>query len=172
MGRNKALLPFRGTVLAEAVARAVERATGTATLIGDPEVYAGLGYPVIPDLYPGEGPLAGILAALAHSATDWNLVVACDMPELSAEFLRALLDAACLSGRDALVPCVPSGRLEPLCAVYHRRSLEALQTAFTAGIRKVTAAFSELRIATWPVPEIAPFQNVNTPEDWADYAAK
>jgi molybdopterin-guanine dinucleotide biosynthesis protein A len=172
MGRNKALLPFRGAVLAEAVARAVESAAGTATLIGDPEVYARLGYPVIPDLYPGEGPLGGILGALAHTAADFNLVVACDMPELSAEFLRALLDAACLADQDALVPRGPSGRLEPLCAVYHRRSHEALHRAFTAGIRKVTAAFSELRIAAWPVSEIAPLQNVNTPEDWADHAAK
>jgi molybdopterin-guanine dinucleotide biosynthesis protein A len=172
MGRDKALLPFRGAVLAEAVARAVEDAAGTVTLIGDPEVYAGLGFPVIPDLHPGEGPLGGIVGALAHTAADWNLVAACDMPELSAEFLRGLLDAACVADRDAMVPCGPFGRLEPLCAVYHRRSHQALQTAFAAGIRKVTAAFSELHIAAWPVPGIAVFQNVNTPEDWADYAAK
>lgn len=172
MGRDKALLPFRGAVLAEAVAGTVERAAGAVTLVGNPEVYARLGFPAIPDLYPGEGPLGGILAALAHSAADWNLMVACDMPGLSVEFLRGLLEAAALADRDALVPCGPGGRLEPLCAVYHRRSLESFQRAFGAGIRKVTAAFSELQIASWPVPETSPFQNVNTPEDWADYAAK
>jgi len=94
------------------------------------------------------------------------------MPELSAEFLLGLLEAAARCGSDALVPCGPSGILEPLCAVYHRRSYEGLDTAFAGGIRKVTAAFAQLRIAAWPVPEMMPFQNVNTPEDWAAYAPK
>ncbi len=172
MGRDKALLPFRGALLVESVARTVERAAGSAILVGSPVVYGAFGFPVIPDLFPGEGPLGGILTALDHTPADWNLIVACDMPELSAAFLGGLLEAARQSGLDALAPCGPSGLMEPLCAVYHRRSQEALQTAFAGGIRKVTAAFSQLRIAAWPVPELAPFQNVNTPEDWAGYAAK
>jgi molybdopterin-guanine dinucleotide biosynthesis protein A len=62
--------------------------------------------------------------------------------------------------------------LEPLCAVYHRRSRETLYGAFADGIRKVTDAFSGLRVAMFPFAEPTPFQNVNTPEDWAGYAAK
>ena len=53
MGRDKALLPFRGGALAQSVAQAVSEAAGSATLVGDPARYSGLGYPVIPDLYPG-----------------------------------------------------------------------------------------------------------------------
>ena len=172
MGRDKALLPYRGGSLVESVARAVELAAGSVVLVGNPDTYGGLGFPVIPDAHPGEGPLGGILTALANTTADWNLIVACDMPELSAEFLRALLEAAAGCGRDALVPRGPSGILEPLCAVYHRRSCEGLEAAFAGGIRKVTAAFAHLRIAAWPVPEMMPFQNINTPEDWAAYAPK
>jgi molybdenum cofactor guanylyltransferase len=172
MGRNKALLPFRGGALAGFVARAAASAAGSVVLVGDPILYGELGYPVVPDLYPGEGPLGGILTALHHTSADWNLVVACDMPGISAEFLAALLDAAERVGCDALVPTGPSGRPEPLCAVYHRRAYAPFQQVFGAGERRVTAAFASVRAEILPVKELAPFQNVNTPEDWARYAAE
>jgi molybdopterin-guanine dinucleotide biosynthesis protein A len=172
MGRDKALLPFRGGALAQAVARAVEEAAGSAVLVGNPQLAQSLGYTAIPDLYPGEGPLGGILTALAHSRASWNLVTACDMPELTAPFLTRLLDAAEAAAADVLLPEGPSGRPEPLCAVYHAGSRDAMEAAFRAGERKVMRALAGLRSATLPVAEIVHFQNVNTPEDWAGYAAE
>jgi molybdopterin-guanine dinucleotide biosynthesis protein A len=150
-------------------------AAGSVVLVGHPRLYEHLGYPAIPDLYPGTGPLGGILTALQHTSADWNLVAACDMPELSAEFLRLLIDTAIAPGcpaADALIPVGPNGRREPLCAVYHRRSLAVLERALGRGVRSVTAAVDELRANFVSVPELTPFQNVNTPEDWTDYATK
>ena len=171
MRRDKALLPYRGGLLVESVARAVERAAGSAVLVGDPAIYAGLAIRTIPDIYPGQGPLGGILTALAHTASEWNLVAACDMPDLSAVFLSALLDEAAAADADVFIPRGPSGLPEPLCAVYHRRARQVLSAAFAGGIRKVTAAFDGLRVASWPVSDEF-LQNVNTPEDWAAYGAK
>jgi molybdopterin-guanine dinucleotide biosynthesis protein A len=164
MGRNKALLPFHGSTLAQSVAEAVRAAAGTVSLVGNISFRHD-----VPDLYPGEGPLGGILTGLQHSTADWNLIVACDMPLLSGEFLGQLLDAAECCDGDALVPIGPSGRLEPLCAVYHRRCLQGLQAAFERGVRKIATALEEVRTVTWPVAELSCFQNVNTPEDWAPY---
>jgi molybdenum cofactor guanylyltransferase len=171
MGQDKAMLPFRGGALAQAVAHAVSEAAGSATLVGDPVRYAGLGYPVIPDLYPGEGPLGGILTALRNTSADWNLITACDMPQLDADLLRALLKTATESGADSLLPVGPDGRPEPLCALYHRRCLEPLETAFAAGVRKVTGALESVRAVRLPMAEVSLFQNVNTPEEWAGHAA-
>ena len=171
MGLDKALLPFRGDPLVKTVARAVRLAAGSAVLVGPARISEAAGLPGIPDLYPGEGPLGGILAALAHTAADFNLVTACDMPELNAAFLLTLLDAAERTGADALVPAGPSGRLEPLCAVYHRRAAPALNTVFTSGLRKITVAIQAagLRLVSLAVSEVSHFQNVNTPEEWAPY---
>jgi molybdopterin-guanine dinucleotide biosynthesis protein A len=166
MGRDKARLPYRGEALAEWIARAVKTAAGSATLVGNLDLGG------IPDLYPGEGPLGGILTALRHTPADWNLIVACDMPEVSAEFLERLLAAAERSGADALLPHGPSGRAEPLCAVYHRRAGEPMERHFAGGIRKVTAALVGVATVWLPVAELKPFQNVNTPEDWAGYAVR
>ncbi len=171
MGRDKALLPFRGGTLAQAVAGDVACAAGNVVMVGDPERYQELGYPLIPDDFPGEGPLGGILTALRHTSAEWNLVVACDMPGLSVEFLEELL-AAAEANQASTMPAGPSGRPEPLCAVWRSDSREHLERAFADGMRKVTGACQGLRLVVYPVPEVALFQNVNTPEDWAVYAAK
>jgi molybdopterin-guanine dinucleotide biosynthesis protein A len=114
--------------------------------------------------------LGGILTALQNTSAHWNLIVACDMPNVSAAFLRQLLDAAEAWDVDALLPAGPSHQLEPLCAVYHRRTRRALEAAFSGGQRKVMAALEGLPVAVLLVAERAPLQNVNTPADWATYA--
>jgi len=169
MGHDKALLPYRDGTLVEVVAAAVEKAVGRPELVGSRRRYGHLGYGILPDRYPGEGPLGGILSVLRNSPADWTLIVACDMPGLTPEFLRKLVAAAEASDGDALVPVGPSG-LEPLCAVYHRRALQGLSAAFERGVRKIATALREVRLVILPVPELAPFQNVNTPEEWAPYA--
>jgi len=171
MGRDKAYLPAQDEPLAARVARTVCAAAGSVTLVGDSERYSALGYPVVPDRYPGEGPLGGILTALHHAAADRLLVVACDMPNLTVEFLKELLAAAERHPPGILIPETEGGKLEPLCAVYHRDACGALEQAYSRGVRKVTAAFAGLRVTAYPVKEVACFQNLNTPEDWARYAA-
>ena len=166
MGRDKARLPFRGSDLVSAVAGAVARAAGNVTLVGHPEL------PAIPDRYPGEGPLGGILTALHHTSTDWNLIVACDMPEVTADFLKGLLARAMWSPADVLLPYGPEGLPEPLCAVYRRRARAVMSHHFAGGARRVTEALAGLPVEPLSVAELLYFQNVNTPEDWARYAAK
>ena len=172
MGRDKARLPFRGGWLASYVADTVARAAGSAVLVGDPTAYPEFSYPTIADRYPGAGPLGGILTALHHTSSDWNLVTACDMPGLSAEVLLRILDAATHCDADALVPAGPGGLAEPLCAVYHRRSLDTLEAVFGAGERKIMRALTRVRTEMLPVRDLAVFQNVNTPEDWATHGAE
>jgi molybdopterin-guanine dinucleotide biosynthesis protein A len=166
MGRDKARLPFRGGDLVSAVAAAVASAAGNVTLVGHPELAS------IPDRYPGEGPLGGILTALDHTVADWNLIVACDMPEVSAAFLTDLVARAVGSPADVLLPCGSDGLPQPLCAVYRRRARAVMSHHFARGVRRVTEALAGLEVELLVVAEVSHFQNVNTPEDWSRYAAK
>lgn len=168
MGRDKALLPYRGATLAGHVAAAVKQAAGGVVLVGDPARYGGLGYRAIPDAMQDSGPLAGIHAALLDSSADWNLLVACDMPGVSAALLESLLEAAERAGADAFLPAGPSGHPEPLCAVYHRRCRDAIGAALAAGVRKVRDGLAGLDVAVRQWDDA--FQNCNTPGDWAAYS--
>jgi molybdopterin-guanine dinucleotide biosynthesis protein A len=170
MGRDKALLRYGPATLIEATASLILAVTGHAAIIGDPLKYGQFGYPVYPDCTPGHGPMGGLQAALNLGLADWNLVLACDMPRLTAGLLSALLDRAG-SVADPQLACVAplgeKGRFEPLCAVYHSSCLPAVERALGENRFRMRLLLSELKtvdIGKWPS---AVFANVNTPEDWA-----
>jgi molybdopterin-guanine dinucleotide biosynthesis protein A len=171
MGRDKALLPFGDATMVEQIASQVAAAAGSATIVGHPERYRGLGYPVVEDFTPGCGPLGGVTTALRISEASWNLIVACDMPALTTKFLTMLLEEAERSGGDCLVPISPSGRLEPLCAVYHRGSLDRLSGALDRNVLAMQDAVAGPRMVQWPIPETAFFRNINTPQDFERHCA-
>jgi molybdopterin-guanine dinucleotide biosynthesis protein A len=172
MGRDKALLPFEGVPLAHRLAERVLRAAGSAALVGR-RLYATLGWPIIEDLFPGRGPLAGIHSVLQQSAAEWNLVVACDLPFLSIGFLRFLLRAATETSAQGTQLVVPvSSRGYELAAVVRRDCLPAAEAAMAGGDYRLSGFYARVRRR-----EIAPaqwrrfdprgllFQNVNTPEE-------
>ena len=171
MGRDKALLPVHGSTLLEQVAREVLAAAGNVTVIAPPERYRGIGLSVIPDLRPGQGPLGGIHTALSATNADWNLIVACDMPGITMTFLKEMMEQAEACGADCLIPQNAEGRMEPLCAVYHRRCLAEVCAAIGAGIRKVTLGLRTLQVAEWRPATVEHFTNLNTPQDWSDHNA-
>ncbi len=170
MGRDKALLPWSGLTLVEHVARQVMDAAGSVVLVGSPERYAALPFSAIPDRRAGSGPLAGIEAALAGTDAEWNAVVACDMPSVTAALLSELFEVAGRTGADCVVPVTPSGGLEPLCAVYNRRCLAAFSAALDRGVRRMADALELVRTERHRVATDAWFANLNSPNDLPQHA--
>lgn len=180
MGSDKALLEIEGSPIALRIAHEIGQVCDSVTLVGDPARYGALGLNVTPDNFPGEGPLAGIEAALRSTSSDWNLVVACDMPALRAPVFEAIVEAAFAATGDAVVPRYEDGRVEPLCAVYHRRCHPLVFRALAAGVRRATDALQLLELTYFTVrdPLDTPkspgltrehFVNLNTPEDLRKY---
>src|SRR6476659_4382687 len=81
MGRDKALLPVAGVPMAVRVAYAL-RAAGAddvACVGGDVERLRAEHLLALPDEWPGEGPVAGLLTGLARARHDVVVVTACDL---------------------------------------------------------------------------------------------
>jgi molybdenum cofactor guanylyltransferase len=182
MGRDKALLEFQGRpLIVHAVARL--RALGFSPYIAGSRPDLAACAPVIPDHYPGSGPLAGIEAALSSSNADLNLFLPIDLPLLPVEFVRWMTARARETSALATIPQI-QGRPQPLCAIYHRTLLPYAQSALAAGDRKVmrvvesAASLSSSKLDRFDVETIAAcvdfttalpvhrwFQNLNTPAD-------
>jgi len=166
MGRDKALLPYRGRTLVEWVAEQAREAAGEVCLVGAPERYVHLEIPCIAERYAGCGPLSGIEAALGEGGVEWSLVLACDMPGVAAPFLRELL-AGVGPDVDAVVAVDEAGRMEPLCAVYGLQVLPVARRALDGGAYAVRTVLKSLRIRRVAAPSKGLIRNVNTDEEWA-----
>ncbi|MBI5881790.1 MAG: molybdenum cofactor guanylyltransferase [Elusimicrobia bacterium] len=138
----------------------------------EPGLFAGRTGPgerVVPDHSAFHHPLVGLASGLAHSATLYNFVCACDMPLLDLGLVSALCEAA--PGWDAAVP-VWNGRPQPLAAVYSRDCLEALSSAQAQGV-SLMELLRRVRTRFLPEAEVAvhdpfgrSFEDIDT---WADY---
>lgn len=129
-----------------------------------PEPYAFLHHPIVGDIEPGRGAPGGVLTALAVSATDWVLALACDMPRLSRGALEALLARR---SPDVDVVCFErDGDLEPLAALYHRRLLPRWTAALRSNpsLRGLIRAARLLPLTPGDASEL---DSVNTPHDAA-----
>lgn len=183
-GADKALAELGGKAM---LARMLELArSGIAAndaalvwIIGDEKKYGRFAARCLADRWPGEGPLGGIATALLHtqgSATgcDWNLIVSCDMPFLTAEWLRFLVERATASEAQVVLAHSEHGP-EPLCACWRTDAVETLQVAFGHGVRKVTDGIAQLRAevldeAVWKRfdNDGRLFWNMNTREDYEE----
>ncbi|HUN63602.1 MAG TPA: molybdenum cofactor guanylyltransferase [Candidatus Sulfotelmatobacter sp.] len=186
-GEDKALVKLAGKSMLDRTGELLQSVCHDVTIVAAPGRYNNSRWPVLADRWPGDGPLGGILTALHsidpsadsdrnkhedRSGCPFALILSCDMPFLTAEFLRFLMDRAQHSEAQVIVPEY-SQRLEPLCACWCAASLPALQAAFESGVRKVSQAMKHLPMevldeSAWKRFDNHGrlFQNMNTPEDY------
>lgn len=178
MRRPKGLLPFAGRPLIVHIARLVEFIGEPPIIVGQQGSYDTLGFRIVPDDVRDLGPLGGICTALRVASHDWNLIVGCDLPFLTREWLEFLIGRALDSPADVVIPLNERGH-EPLCAMYHRRSQASIEGALARGVRKVTNGLAELTLTTiapseWKAfdPRGTLFKNINTPADYEQARAE
>jgi molybdopterin-guanine dinucleotide biosynthesis protein A len=170
MGADKAFLEFRGSTLLERMVKLGQEVSSSVWIVGPRQKFAPFGK-VVEDVYPGQGPLAGIQAALRASEDDLNVMLAVDLPFIESGLIRYLLVRAQDTDALAIVPRAGGG-WQPLCAVYRKPFADLAEKALHQSENKIDLLFgkvavraieeSELRSAGFS-PEM--FRNLNTPED-------
>lgn len=175
-GRDKALVELGGETMLARTCKAMAKATGaTPAIVGDAAKCGRFRAVCIADLWPGEGPLGGVVTALLHAQKcerNWNLIVSCDMPFLTPQWLAFLCERAGRSEVQAVLAQSAKG-LEPLCACWRTDTAKTLQRGFERGIRKMTDGIALLSAEMLDEDEWKRFDdsgrlfwNMNTPEDY------
>lgn len=170
MGFNKALIDVDGRPIISILIDQVRKLTNRILISSnDDSSYRFLNFPVVPDRFAGCGPLAGLHAAMRSNECSLYVVLACDLPNLQARLLRSLLSLA--EGFDAVIPQTRDGVAHPLCAVYRRTCLPAIEKALENGTNKFIETFLDSTLAVrWVGPDEGVYSqselaNINTPED-------
>jgi molybdopterin-guanine dinucleotide biosynthesis protein A len=175
-GRDKALAEVDGVPMLLRMQALVSSVAADMHVVASPHKYLALGVTGIPDRWDGQGPLAGIITALLTTkeagGAEWNLIIGCDMPFLTPEWLSYLIERALASASEVVAPKSEKG-LEPLCACWRTRAAPKLQSAFDSGTRKITHAMQQLDLeivdeSDWKRFDSAGrlFWNMNTAADY------
>lgn len=174
-GCNKGLLPFRGRPLFLWVMEGLAPQVGEVLVSANQDIaaYAGAALPVVEDVHPGCGPLAGLHAGLLASPTSWLATAPCDAPYFPNNWVARLYEAASAAGSKMAIACVGE-RQHPVFSVCHTDLADALEQFLCSGERRMThwcrqqeavcVDFGGLVTAS---EEAGLFANLNTPEDFA-----
>jgi molybdopterin-guanine dinucleotide biosynthesis protein A len=180
LGRDKAHEPVAGVRLVERAARTLGGVVEDVVVVSARPIETDR--PRIADLRPPCGPLGGIEAALTEAVRrglDGVVVLACDLPLVTAGTVRALVEAfadsevdvaAAVATRGASEPSSrasrPDAQPEPLCAAYGIGCLPCATTLLDARERAVHRLLASVRVVPVERPA-AELLNVNTEAELA-----
>lgn len=171
-GRTKPLLEVGGiSILARQQAVFASLGVVPRLVAPDPAPLAGCGLAIIAD-DGTTGPLGALCTALDTAETAVVVVLAGDMPFVTAGFVQALL--AAIQDHEAAIPRTGPAGWHPLAAAYRRTAAPRLRAALEAGERRVVTAVTVLETAVLDDGVLAALDpdgtllcNVNTPDDYA-----
>ena len=164
MGEDKGLVKANGKPLFEHIAERLRPQVGEILIScnQNTEQY-GKEFRTVPDLIQNfSGPLAGMLAALTVSKTEWVLFVPCDVPGFPDNLADAFL--AEIAGQQAAYARDPV-REHPTLCLLNRSLIPTLKTYLENGDRKVMIFFNNIDAKTVLFQDASQFSNLNTQGD-------
>ncbi len=115
MGQDKGLMLFNQKPLVQYVLQSLQTVVNKVIIVANNPAYQQFGCEVIEDNRKGIGPAGGIFTAFNHSATEWNFIVGCDMPFISAPAIEYILHYP--SKAQIVIP-IYQGKPQPLFGKY------------------------------------------------------
>jgi molybdopterin-guanine dinucleotide biosynthesis protein A len=178
MRTDKAALLLEGRTFVQRIAEELVAVTDSVTLIGKDSERLQLNLPSAPDVYENWGALAGVHAALSTSRSPWSLIVACDLPFLTAGLFARL--AGLREDFEAVAAIQKDGRPQPLAALYRNDPcLVRADQLIKSGERRPIALLQSVRTRWTPFSELQDlpgaehfFDNINTPRDYEQASGK
>ncbi len=165
MGEDKRFLKVGNENLLERQVRILKKYFEKIIIsANDPDKLAYLKLPVVKDEHLGKGPLEGLTSVLAASDSEYNFVVAVDIPSIDiglVEKMRSHLDHV-----SAVIPICVDGRIEPLFAFYSKNCIPIFRAALDKGELAIHRALEKCPVYHFPMQGETPLTNLNRPKDY------
>lgn len=142
MGQDKGMVLWQGKPL---VSYAIELLSGLCRdiiIVANDDAYQDFAWPVYRDELQNKGPLAGLYTGLLHSKNQYNLVLPCDVPLITAEVFESMLP---LCVQHDVVFAEAAGRWHPLIGCYSRSCLPAFEQALQKNNLKLRDAIASTK---------------------------
>lgn len=178
-GINKALLPYGAETFIDRQIKIAKQVSDEIIVVSnDPELSTLMsnrfGVRVIPDIFIGEGPLAGLHAGLLAASHSSVWLLGCDQPFLdvsASQYMKQRIDSGSFQ---AVLPII-GGRAQPLHAVYRKELYEIVESLLHKGERRIVSLLDHI---SWCGIEEQEFieqgispqfvDDVDTPEQYAN----
>jgi len=168
-GRDKSALVVEGRPILDRQLAALAQVADDVMLVVGNETPPRADVRVVRDRVTASGPLGGLDAALAAARHDALVLLACDMPFVTARLLGHLLSLT--PGADAVVPRTERG-YHPLCAAYTRACQAAVAGRLARGQFRMVDFLADVRVRVVCGDELAALgdhrllANINTPAEY------
>ncbi|MEZ4288387.1 MAG: molybdenum cofactor guanylyltransferase [Polyangiales bacterium] len=150
MGKPKGRIEIAGESLIARAVRVCEEADLEAVFVGESRSYDGLleTVPRIEDVPLGAGPLGGLHGALRYASGRGVVLLAVDMPYVTAAVLNKVCDTASATSADVLAARRNDALgWEPMLAFYESsRVIRAVDDALADGVRWFQRLFERLNV--------------------------
>lgn len=171
MGTDKGLVLLNGKPLYSYALAVLEQCCDEILIAGINANQYLTRYTIVEDMFPDQGPGAGIHAALHEASNQVCIVLSVDLPFVDITLVNYLLNN--LGDAMAVAPVHTDGKVEPLCAVYRRNCIHAFEKALATGQNKMLDILNSLNFKQLDISSTHPsfdpivFSNINTPDDLA-----
>ncbi len=165
MGRDKGLVLLKGKPMVSYVLDALKETEIPISIIANNIPYRSFAFPVFSDVVTEKGPMGGLLTAFENSEAEVVFLVSCDMPLISSEVIKQLLE---LADRDKIIATVVEERVNPLFALFPVTLKKEVEKRIASGRLKMTDLILENKhtlVSSIARERPGIFRNVNNEEE-------
>lgn len=179
MGFDKALLNICGRPVVQMIMSQLRKTFDDIVVVtNSPEGFTGLDARITGDILKNSGPLGGIHAGLTVSKSKYAFLTACDMPVISTEYAKYMVEIARKEMPDAVIS-QKGGWIEPFHALYSKDLAGDIERNVKKGMYKIFDVLKTkkvVRISESKVREFSPdlgiFTNLNDMADLEEFISR
>lgn len=166
MQTEKGLVCFNEKPFIQYIINAIKPIANNIVLVTNNEDYKIFGCNLIEDIYTNKGPVGGIYTALEHSKVENNLILSCDIPFITTEVLKILIDNH-LSSENNITFLSDGIKNYPLIGVYKKLLVNLFEEAILnekLKLQRVIQTITNIVISI-DIKYHSTLKNINTKQD-------